>query len=143
LKDGCECPYCNPNYHVSISWGQTKTIERPWGDEILIASTPQYTGKLLKRYGDEPYHRAGLQFHPDRSESSYLLSGSAWLYWVDALGVLRKRLLQAGDSVFIPEGAIHSFETVRDSVVVETSVPGWAPAVRVEERYDISTAIES
>jgi quercetin dioxygenase-like cupin family protein len=114
-----------------------------WGDEILVAQTAEYTGKILKRYGFAPFHRAGLQYHPDRAETAHLVSGRAWLYWVDADGVLRKRLLIAGATVHIPLGAIHSFETVGNSVVFETSTPGTMPAVNVEAEWDISEAVES
>jgi mannose-6-phosphate isomerase-like protein (cupin superfamily) len=119
------------------------TTEKAWGDETLIACTSLYTGKLLKRYGHEPYHRAGLQYHPDRGESAYLLWGEAWIYWVDERDVLRKRHLTEGMAVFIPQWTIHSFETIGDSVVIETSTPGTSPAVRVEDQYDITAAVES
>lgn len=121
---------------------ETRVEDKPWGKLVLVAETSEYTGKLLIRYGTEPYHRAGLQYHPDRAETAYLLSGSAWLYFVDGEGELRKVRLYQGDSVHIPVGAIHSFGTIGDSVVVETSVPGSQPAVRVEDDYDVTQAVE-
>lgn len=114
---------------------------KSWGDEVLVACTSEYTGKVLHRYGREPYHRFGLQYHPDRDESVYLATGAAWLYFVNGAGVLCKTQLEAGMSVHIPRGAVHSFETIGDSVVFETSTPSTTPAIRVEDEYDVTTAV--
>lgn len=126
----------------TVAFPQLRITPRPWGEEILVAETAQYTGKLLYRYAHQPYHRGGLQWHPDRDEDAYLVSGSAWFYWVDG-DVVRKRFLTPGMSVHIPSGVAHSFQTVGDSLVFETSTPGKEIAIRVEELYDVSTAVES
>lgn len=125
-----------------VSFPEQRRTSRVWGTEVLIAETADYTGKLLYRYGFEPYHRGGLQYHPDRAETAHLVWGEAMFYWVDG-EVLRKRLLSPGMTVHIPKGVPHSFETRGNSLVFETSTPGSEPAVNVEAQYDISTAIES
>lgn len=131
-----------PSVRAIVTFPEHRTTQRVWGEEVLIAETAEYTGKLLYRYGAYPFHRGGLQWHPDRNEDAYLVSGEAWFYWVDGETV-RKRYLTPGMSVHIPRGVAHSFQTVGDSLVYETSTPGKEPAVRVEDQYDISTAVES
>lgn len=128
---------------MTVSFPEPQTTLRVWGEEVHLVKTDQYTGKLLVRYGHEPYHRGGLQYHPDRDETAYLLRGRAIFYWVDDEGVLRQRTLRASDTVHIPRGVPHSFETQGDSTVVEFSTPGTKPAIRVEDQYDIATAVES
>jgi mannose-6-phosphate isomerase len=47
-------------------------VDKPWGHEIWWAETEQYAGKLLiVNVG----HRLSLQFHREKDETSYLLSG--------------------------------------------------------------------
>ena len=118
-------------------------MPQPWGDLELVAKTATYTGKVLRRYDRDPYHRAGLQCHPTRDETFYLLSGRAWVYFVrDA--TLYKYLLREGMSVHVPAGAIHSVQTLGDSVMFEASVPDETEpkTVNVEADWDIATAVE-
>lgn len=133
----------------------TETLTRPqiepfelvptgksWGEEWLVAHVPgNYAGKVLKRFKDG--HRAGLQFHESRDESFYLFSGEVIVYWVGSDGVLRKRAMHPGQSFHVPPGAIHSVATQTDSVMFEVSNGAYPDAIRVEEQYDITTAIES
>ena len=126
----------------TVSRFEPSVTDKPWGKLILVAETAEYTGKVLVRYGTEPYHRAGLQYHPDRDEMAHLLSGEAWLYFVDSDGTLKKTHLTQGMSVHIPSGAVHSFLTEGDSLVVESSTPSTTPAVRVEDHYDVTAAVE-
>ena len=47
-------------------------MEKPWGYELWWADTDAYAGKLLHV---EAGHRLSLQFHREKDETSYLLSG--------------------------------------------------------------------
>ena len=53
-----------------------RTVEKPWGSELIWALTDDYAGKIL-------FVRAGeslsLQFHNDKDESWYVLEGRARL----------------------------------------------------------------
>jgi mannose-6-phosphate isomerase len=117
-------------------------VGKIWGEEWLVAHVPgEYAGKMLKRYVDG--HRGGLQFHESRRESFYLFSGEVIVYWVDADGVLRKRAMHPGQTFDVPPGAVHSVQTLTDSVMFEVSNGAYPDAVRVEQDYDIETAVES
>ena len=49
-----------------------RKTEKPWGYELLYALTPQYAGKVLfVKKGS----RLSLQYHKEKDESQYLLSG--------------------------------------------------------------------
>jgi len=116
--------------------------EQSWGQELLVAHGPTYTGKVLFRFASPPHHRGGLQFHRSKDETFYLHSGEVWVYFVDEVGVLRKVHMIPGMSFHVPPGAIHSVETITDSVMFEASNPVFDDRVRVEEQYDVSTAVE-
>ena len=118
-------------------------VPQPWGALVVVAETPEYTGKVLIREPDGP--RAGLQYHPTRSESFYLYEGEVDVYFVKPDGLLCRVHMTPGMSFYIPAGAIHSVQTCGRSVMFETSRPlrdGEVPRVNVERNYDITQAIE-
>ena len=123
-----------------FDWRRTP---QPWGDEILVAHAPGlYSGKILKRYKGAPWHRAGLQYHEHKDETFALISGEVIVYYVDQGGTLRRHRMGPGESFHVPPGAVHSVETITDSVMFEASNPVFDDRVRVEDRYDIRSARE-
>ena len=110
---------------------QPVTTIQPWGTETLIASTPQYTGKLLFYKAG---HAGGFQYHVEKDETFYLLSGRAHVYsvWNDGESVNRE-FMMPGDSFHIPPGAPHHFEAIEDCVVFEVSTPHKNDRVNVAE----------
>ena len=132
-----------PPENAVIQPFEPRTETKSWGHEVLVAHTPQYTGKVLYRYAAEPWHRGGLQWHRTKDETFYLHEGEVIVYWVDADGLLRKRKMTAGQSFHVPPGAIHSVQTVTDSVMFEASTAVFDDRFNVEAAYDISRAVES
>ena len=128
--------------HPSVELFRPETTDKPWGDEVLVAKTGAYTGKVLRRYDGDGFHRAGLQYHPTRDETFHLLSGRAWVYFVQD-GLLKKLLLKEGMSVHVPPGAIHSVQTLGDSIMFEASVPDDTEprTVNVESEWNIADAV--
>ena len=127
----------------SIEQFVPQTKSQPWGEEILVARVDGlYTGKVLKRYAGEPYHRAGLQAHPTRDETFFLYSGEAYVYFDPGDGRLRRFHMTPGQSFHVPPGAVHSVQTIGDSVMFEASMPIVEANIRVEDRYRIEDAID-
>lgn len=139
-----------------IEWVKTVAAEKSWGVETLVALGPsiwkcfeatpmararlRYAGKILRRTTEGK--RGGLQYHTQRDETFHLVSGEVIVYWVDAEGVLRQREMHPGESVHVPIGAIHSVQTLTESVMFEVSIGTVTSgdAVNVEDQYDISQA---
>lgn len=90
------------------------TIERPWGQEIIIAQTPTYMGKILKRKagtkGDKQSHL--------KHESHYLLEGKL-LVRTPGLG----KIYGPGESWHVPAGVVHQEEALTDCVEIEIAEP--------------------
>lgn len=130
-----------PGEPTDIEPFTTQATERPWGHEILVAHAPGlYTGKVLKRYAGGDWHRAGLQYHVRKDETFYLFSGEVVVYFVDPAGELRRYQMHPGAAFHVPPGAIHSVETLTDSVMFEASTPVFDDRVRVEHLYDVREA---
>lgn len=111
-----------------------KALARPWGEEIFVAETPQYLGKLL-------HYRAGaaggLQYHVDKDETFYLHSGTAYVDYDGGHGTLVRVTMEPGESFHIPPGAVHRFVAITDCVVFEASTAHYDDRVRVEDRYGV------
>lgn len=137
-----EAQASNAEGRPSIEPFEPMATGKSWGVETLVADVPgSYAGKVLKRFASG--HRAGLQWHESRDESFHLYSGVVIVYWVDADSVLRKRLMRPGQTFRVPPGAIHSVQTVTDSIMFEVSNGAYPDATNVEAEWDISQAIES
>lgn len=110
---------------------------RAWGREILVAhSKGKYTGKILMYNAGA---KGGLQYHRVKDETGYLFSGKLLVRYDAGGGKLAEVTLTAGQSIYIPAGAVHQEEALTDCIVFETSNPVFDDRVRVEEQYGLKS----
>ena len=115
---------------------EPRTLSRDWGEEIIVAHTPTYLGKVLRMY---PGTKGGLQYHVDKEETFHLFMGRATVRYDDGTG-LRTVQMRAGESYHVPKGAVHQVEAVTYCVFFEASTPHFEDRVRCEDRYgEVST----
>lgn len=70
-----------------------REVEKPWGSELWYAHTERYAGKILRvREG----HRLSVQYHVEKDETSYLLSGRLLVEQGETAQTLRGRELSPG-----------------------------------------------
>ena len=104
---------------------------KDWGDELLVAHTPHYTGKVMTM-------RAGksgpLQYHEQKDETMHLWAGKAELT-LEIGGKLIKRPLRAGQSFHVPPGTVHRVTAVTTCIFFEASTPIFDDRINVEERF--------
>jgi oxalate decarboxylase/phosphoglucose isomerase-like protein (cupin superfamily) len=105
-----------------------------WGEEVLFAHTAAYTGKVLFRKGD-PSYPGVMQYHVNKDEAFYLLSGRCILRWDAGDGKLSTREVEAPCAFHIPRYARHSIIAVTDCVFFEVSTPHFEDRVNVDEEY--------
>jgi hypothetical protein len=67
----------------TIEFSTPEVWERPWGEEVLVVHTDQYTGKLLKYKKGQG---GNFQKHQIKDEAGYILSGKLLLEWDDVSG---------------------------------------------------------
>lgn len=105
---------------------------REWGDEILIAQTDSYIGKVLNMRAGKA---GGLQAHKTKVETFFLFQGSAWVDYDAGDGTLTRMVMSAGMSVHVPVNAAHRVTAITDSIFFEVSTPVFNDRVRLEAEY--------
>ena len=122
--------------HVTVDFFKPEDVgPRVWGREILVAhSKGNYTGKILMYNAGA---KGGLQYHRAKDETSHLFSGEMIIRYDKGDGKISERKIVAGESVYIPAGAVHQEEAITDCVIFETSTPVFDDRVRMEEHYGL------
>ncbi len=112
---------------------------RSWGQEILLGvassqsvKTPGYGLKLLEMKAGAG---GGLQYHLQKDEMSHVLQGRYQFIWADENGVLRSKILTAGDTVHIPTGTVHQGIALTDCKIIEAGTPHLNDRVNVGAEY--------
>jgi len=107
-------------------------VEKPWGYELLWASTDRYVGKILHI---DAGHLLSLQYHELKHESIYVLRGRMIFRYRNAEGALVDRVMETGEAQQVPTGLVHQFEALEDSDVLEASTAHLGDVVRLQDRY--------
>ncbi len=108
-------------------------VPKPWGHELWFAHTERYAGKLLHVNAG---HRLSVQYHDEKDETSYLLSGRLLLSQGADADQLVEREVGPGEAWRNEPRMVHTIEAVEDSVVVEVSTPELDDVVRLADLYD-------
>ncbi len=109
-----------------------RRIEEPWGYEIWWAHTEQYAGKILHVIAG---HRLSLQYHNEKDESCYLLSGKLLLLQGSSAENLSETVISEGHAWPNPPGLLHTIEAIEDADVQEASTSQLDDVVRLVDAY--------
>ncbi len=112
---------------------EVRTVQKPWGHEIIWAANELYVGKILHI---EAGQQLSVQYHHVKDETIYLLAGEM-NYCVQLEGDDEPRdvRLAAGEAFRITPGTIHYMKAVTDCDVLEASTPHLDDVVRLKDRY--------
>ena len=110
-----------------------KTVDKPWGSELIWALTEQYAGKILLVKAGESL---SLQFHNVKDEAWYVLEGRAEVE-LGAPGdrVLASEVVSTGAAFRFTPGTVHRVKAVEDTTILEVSTPELDDVVRLEDNY--------
>jgi mannose-6-phosphate isomerase len=114
------------------STGAARRVDKPWGHELIWVVTDRYVGKVI---AIDAGRRLSLQYHEQKDESIYVLTGRLRLHLEDEAGAMTVRELGPGDSARVPAGRRHRFEAVDDVELIEVSTPELDDVVRVEDDF--------
>lgn len=90
------------------------------------------TGKILVVNAGQAL---SLQYHREKDETSYLLSGKLRLTHGPNAETLSELEIEPGQAWRNEPGTVHSIEALEDSVVLEVSTPHFEDVVRLQDRY--------
>jgi mannose-6-phosphate isomerase-like protein (cupin superfamily) len=110
-----------------------KIIDKPWGKEELLEINDHYMVKKLTMWKG---HRCSLQYHKQKKETIYVLSGLLKIYSGPSENKLTEKIYGPNDKITLLPGTIHRMEAVEDSVYLEASTPQMEDVVRIQDDYN-------
>jgi mannose-6-phosphate isomerase len=109
-----------------------KRVEKPWGYELVYASTDRYCGKII-------FIRAGeqlsLQFHRKKDETIFVHSGRVEFEIGEPGKPVDTEVVAPGRAFRLEPGTVHRMRALEDTVLLEVSTPETEDVVRLEDRY--------
>jgi mannose-6-phosphate isomerase len=108
------------------------TVQKPWGYEIWYAWTDIYVGKIIHV---NKGHKLSLQYHNEKDETSYLLTGKMLLTKGATVETITVTEINQGHQWRNRPLEIHTIEALEDSDVLEVSTPHLDDVVRLQDAY--------
>jgi mannose-6-phosphate isomerase-like protein (cupin superfamily) len=109
-----------------------RRVEKPWGYEIWWAHTEHYAGKILHVNAG---YKLSLQYHNEKDESSYVVSGKLLLVQGISVDNLNETVVSQGHAWRNTPGTIHTIQAIEDADVLEVSTPQLDDVVRLADDY--------
>lgn len=107
-------------------------IEKPWGKEEIIEKNEEYMLKKITMYEG---HRCSLQYHNNKTETIYVLSGKLRIFIGDSGELCFSKVFSTGQSITIPPKIVHRMKAEEHCEYLEASTPEIDDVVRVEDDY--------
>ena len=111
--------------------------DREWGSEELLVLISKVLSLKLIKY--KKGSRGGLQYHHEKNECGYIVSGQMLVRYDKGDGKLTEKILNKGDWFHFPPKTIHQEEALTDLEIIEASTPHFNDRVRVEENYGLTS----
>jgi mannose-6-phosphate isomerase-like protein (cupin superfamily) len=108
-------------------------VIKPWGKEEILELNDYY---LVKRLTMHRGHRCSLQYHNQKTETIYVLSGKLKIDSGRQNEKLNSACYESGDFVTIPATLVHRMEALEESVYLESSTPQIHDVVRLSDDYN-------
>ena len=109
-----------------------RTVEKPWGHELIWAHTSRYVGKILHIKRGESL---SLQYHQVKDETIMVLAGKLRFEHYGEGETPGHTDLEPMKPFHITPGLRHRMTALEDTDVVEGSPPELDDVVRLEDRY--------
>jgi mannose-6-phosphate isomerase len=109
-----------------------KRIDKPWGYELLYATTELYCGKVIFiRSGEQ----LSLQFHKKKDETIFVQFGRMELEIGEPGKPVDTEVVGPGRAFRLRPGTVHRMRALEDTTILEVSTPELDDVVRLEDRY--------
>jgi mannose-6-phosphate isomerase len=117
---------------LSIQDVDAGRVDKPWGYELRWAITDRYLGKIIHVDAGQAL---SLQYHVQKDEAIFVLSGELDLVLENDAGSIETHRLTRGMSARVHPGRRHRFQAVTDVDLCEVSSPEIDDVVRLEDNY--------
>ncbi len=109
-----------------------RTVEKPWGHELIWAHTDRYVGKILHVKKGESL---SLQYHRVKDETIMVLAGRLLFEHYEEGREPTRVELPARQPFHVTPGLRHRMTALEDCDLVEVSTPELDDVVRLKDRY--------
>lgn len=106
-----------------------KIVNKPWGCEMWLELNDRY---CYKRIFINSGHRTSLQYHNQKMETNYIISGEADVT-LEKDGVLETKRMKANDFFTVCPPQKHRIYAITDLILQEVSTPEVDDVVRIED----------
>jgi len=115
-----------------MSDSKSRTVDKPWGHELIWAHTERYVGKILHIKAGE---RLSLQYHVQKDETVMVLKGRMEFEHYEEGETPRSVVLEPLQPFHIRPGLRHRMIAIEDTDVLEVSTTELDDVVRLEDKY--------
>lgn len=105
-------------------------VPKPWGREEWLALNDRY---CYKRIYINAGHKTSYQYHNQKSETNFIVSGEAEVWLEDDQGVMRVHQMKTGDCFDVLPPRRHRVIAKTDLILQEVSTPEVDDVVRIED----------
>jgi mannose-6-phosphate isomerase len=110
-----------------------RTVDKPWGSELIWAESEHYAGKILFVKAGESL---SLQYHEVKDESWYVFEGRAKLELGRAgEGRVEEVEITVGQAFRFRPGTVHRVTGIEDTRILEVSTAHLDDVVRLADNY--------
>ena len=109
--------------------------DKPWGSETILEHNSDY---MLKRLVMNKGHKCSIQYHEQKQETIYVLSGVLKIMVCPCMNNLKIQYditLHPNQYYTVPPFYVHRMEAMEDCVYLEASTPENSDVVRIEDDY--------
>ena len=107
-----------------------KTVYKHWGKEEWLELNDFY---CYKRIYINKGTRTSFQYHREKLETNYIISGVAEIWLENDEGVIEKKVMRAGDYFTVIPPKKHRVIALSDLILQEVSTPQVDDVVRIED----------
>ena len=107
-----------------------KIVSKPWGREEWLELNDRY---CYKRIYLNKGTRTSYQYHLQKLETNYIISGEAEVWLENDAGEVEKTLKKAGDFFTVKPPKKHRVIAITDLILQEVSTPEVDDVIRIED----------
>lgn len=107
-----------------------KTVYKPWGREEWLELNDRY---CYKRIYINAGHKTSYQYHNQKRETNFIISGEAEIWLENDEGVVEKKIMKAGEYFNVTPPKKHRVIALTDIILQEVSTPEVDDVIRIED----------